>query len=509
MNATTYTDLLIIGTGIAGLSLARNIAQKNKDVQITIISKASLEECNTNYAQGGIAVVYDFIKDSFQQHINDTIKAGKGLNNPKVVEHVITEAPNRLKELLDWGVELDKNTFGSLDLGLEGGHSQNRIVHHKDKTGQEIESKLIRGVLEYSNITILSSFFVTDLLTNNNTCYGVVGYNNKNQSTTIKAAQTVLATGGSGQVFEVTSNPAVSTGDGIAMAIRAGAKITNMQYIQFHPTALYEPNKQTAFLISEAIRGFGAHIVNANQERFLFYYHPDGELATRDVVSAAITQQIKFEKVSNMWLDLRHLNQDELKTKFAKIYTYCNDSGYDTRVDLLPILPAAHYQCGGIEVDKFGATSIDNLFAIGECSQTGLHGANRLASNSLLEALVYAFDASKQLTKKRSSKESVYESIEFPSLKYKYINNSEILKFRELVKQSMTFEIILNKTTAKITYQKVVEYKRRFLKKFKNYNYNALACETYNLIVVAESILLDRLELKEFTPNTKQNVTNF
>ena len=243
------TDILIVGTGLAGLSLAKYLSEQNPNLQITLLSKTSIDECNTYYAQGGIAVVHDFIKDSYQQHIQDTLLAGKGLCDKKVVEHVITEAPARLKELIQWGVELDKNNSGELDLGLEGGHSQNRIVHHKDKTGLEIETKLIQVVQNLPNVTIKTSFFAIDVLLDNPKCIGIIGFDEKSEVTSIVAKATVLATGGSGQVFGVTSNPFVSTGDGVAMAYRAGAKLEKMKYIQFHPTALYEPNKSQAFLI--------------------------------------------------------------------------------------------------------------------------------------------------------------------------------------------------------------------------------------------------------------------
>ena len=384
------TDILIVGTGLAGLSLAKYLSEQNSNLQITLLSKTSIDECNTYYAQGGIAVVHDFIKDSYQQHIQDTLLAGKGICDKKVVEHVITEAPARLQELIQWGVELDKNNSGELDLGLEGGHSQNRIVHHKDKTGLEIETKLIQVVQNLPNVTIKTSFFATDLLLDNQKCIGIIGFDEKSEVTSIVAKATVLATGGSGQVFGVTSNPFVSTGDGVAMAYRAGAKLDKMKYIQFHPTALYEPNKSQAFLITEAIRGFGAHILNQKMERFVFQYHPDGELATRDIVSKAISDQMKKEHSQHVWLDVRHLPIETFKTKFPKVYNYCFENGIDVSKDLIPITPAAHYQCGGIVVDEMGATSIKQLFAIGECSHTGLHGANRLASNSLLEGLVFS-----------------------------------------------------------------------------------------------------------------------
>lgn len=313
------TDVVIVGTGLAGLSLAKYLSEINPKIAILLLSKTTLDECNTYYAQGGIAVVHDFIKDSYEQHIADTLSAGKGLCNEEVVKHVITSAPARLQELLTWGVELDKNDSGALDLGLEGGHSQNRIVHHKDQTGLELETKLIQVVQNLPNVTIHTSFFATDLVVEHEKCVGVIGYNSENKSVFINAKATILATGGSGQIFSTTSNPSVATGDGIAMAYRAKVQIENMQYVQFHPTAVYEPENEQAFLITEAIRGFGAHILNRKGERFLLKVHADAELATRDIVSKAISDEMTKENSENVWLDLSHLNQKELRNKFPKI----------------------------------------------------------------------------------------------------------------------------------------------------------------------------------------------
>lgn len=491
MNAIEETDLLIIGTGIAGLSLARNIAERNATIKITIISKTSIEECNTNYAQGGMAVVYDFVKDSFEQHIEDTLQAGQHLNNKKVVEHVIRKGPERLKELLNWGVELDRTFSGNLDLGREGGHSQNRIVHHKDATGHEIESNLIDGILQYSNITILSSFFVTDLWVQNGACYGCIGYNKEHTVITIKADKTILATGGSGQVFSKTSNPIVATGDGVAMAIRSQVQLSNMKYIQYHPTAMYEPRKPNAFLISEAIRGFGAYVLNDKGERFLFNYTEKGELATRDIVSEAITSEMKKGKTKYVWLDCRHLNQDSLQSKFTQIYSYCLSKDYDLNTDLIPVVPAAHYQCGGITVSKKAETSLQNLYALGECSNTGLHGSNRLASNSLLEALVYAFDLSNELLNQFSTKKENAQKVENPKLKYQFCNPDEIKVFRKKIKKLMNFNVLHNTHEAVKTLQKVQKIKSEFLKQYKHYNYTIYLCETFNIILVAESILMN------------------
>ena len=500
------TDIVIIGTGLAGLALAKYISEQNPNLQITLLSKTSIDECNTYYAQGGIAVVHDFIKDSYQQHIEDTLLAGKGICDKKVVEHVITEAPARLEKLIQWGVELDKNNSGDLDLGLEGGHSQNRIVHHKDKTGLEIETKLIQVVQKLANVTIKTSFFATDLLLENQKCIGIIGFDSKSEVTAIVAKATVLATGGSGQVFDVTSNPFVSTGDGVAMAHRAGAKLNKMKYIQFHPTALYEPDKSQAFLITEAIRGFGAHILNHKMERFVFQYHPDGELATRDIVSKAISDQMKKENFKHVWLDVRHLPIETFKTKFPKVYTYCSKNGIDVSKDLIPIAPAAHYQCGGIVVDEIGATSIQQLYAIGECSYTGLHGANRLASNSLLEAIVYAHDLAKNLVVNIDVIKN--STAKLTPIYYKNIYHDEILQFRNQLQHFMKYDSLYsnNKKTEKV-FEMVNEMSKEFNIKFKKYNSHPFLCETYNLIQTAEIILKDSLPKRNRIKSAKKDKT--
>ena len=488
------TDIVIIGTGLAGLSLAKYSSELNPNLKILLLSKTSIDECNTYYAQGGIAVVHDFIKDSYEKHIEDTLNAGKGICDEKVVKHVITEAPKRLKELINWGIELDKNQEGNLDLGLEGGHSQNRIVHHKDKTGYEIETKLIPIIENLPNVAIKTSFFATDLLMENDTCLGVIGFDDKGEPTIIEAKITVLASGGSGQVFGVTSNPFVSTGDGVAMAIRANVALKNMKYIQFHPTALYEPNKSQAFLITEAIRGFGAHILNQKGERFLLKAHKSGELATRDVVSKAISEQMKIENSKNVWLDLRHLPLEDFKNKFPKVYDYCTEEGFDSTKDLLPITPASHYQCGGIVVDAKGATDKNQLFALGECSYTGLHGANRLASNSLLEAMVYAHDVANHITEIISNSEE--KPCNTYTLKYKNIHHDEVLQFRNQLQRIMKYEAVYGTKQDIITsYQMVSEMQKRFKMKFKNYNSHPFFCVTYNLIQTAEIILKESLPL--------------
>jgi L-aspartate oxidase len=392
------TDVLVIGSGIAGLTFAIKTAIARPDAAVAVLTKSSNDMCNTARAQGGIAVVLDKVKDSFEQHIEDTMKAGKGLNDLDIVEMVVSQAPERLQELIDWGTNFDANENGELELGLEGGHSQKRIVHHRDLTGRELETKLLKKAASLSNITFHDHYFVTDLLLNKlaekTTCIGVEALDKSNGTlVNINSRVTYLATGGSGRIFSNTTNPAVATGDGVAMAIRAGAEVSGMNYIQFHPTALYSNNSQALFLISEAVRGFGAHIVNHEGKRFVFKYDPRGELATRDVVSEAIVEELKASREDYVFLDCRHLDEAAFKEHFPTIVQHCSSVGIDVMRDLIPVVPAAHYQCGGIEVNEFSRTSIRNLYAAGECAHTGLHGANRLASNSLLEALVFSHQA--------------------------------------------------------------------------------------------------------------------
>ncbi|MEC3906512.1 L-aspartate oxidase [Tamlana sp. 2201CG12-4] len=400
-------DYLVIGSGVAGLTFAVKIAEKFPTRQIVIVTKANEDESNTKYAQGGVAVVLNKEEDSFKKHIKDTLIAGDGLCDEGVVKMVIKEGPDRLEELLLWGANFDVNDAGKFDLGKEGGHSEYRIVHHKDITGFEIERALLAKAHQLSNITILSHHFAIDLVTNHHIknanpeeliCYGAYIFNQKQEEIfTIKANNTLLASGGIGRVYGHTTNPVVATGDGIAMAYRAKARIKDMEFVQFHPTALYDHNEGSAFLISEAVRGFGAYLRNENGHRFMPDYDDRAELASRDIVSQCIDNELKKSGDTHVYLDCTHLDMDEFIRHFPNIYDKCLDYHIDIKTDWIPVVPASHYLCGGVTVDKVGKTTIDNLYACGECTRTGLHGANRLASNSLLEALVYAHNIYKHL----------------------------------------------------------------------------------------------------------------
>lgn len=404
------TNYLVIGSGIAGLSFSVKMAEKFPNRSIIIVTKNAPEESNTRYAQGGMAVVQNVQSDSFQKHITDTLIAGDGLCQESIVKMVVKEGPERLKELIEWGANFDNNAEGILDLGREGGHSEDRVVHHKDLTGFEIARALLQYAKQLKNITILSFHFAIDLITEHHigekknqktSCYGAYVLNQQTKKIdTIVANATVLASGGIGNVYGHTTNPIIATGDGIAMAYRATAKISNMEFVQFHPTALYSATQEAAFLISEAVRGFGAHLRTKKGERFMLKYDTRAELASRDIVSQSIDKELKKSGDTNVYLDCTHLNIEAFKTHFPTIYKKCISLNIDLKTTWIPVVPAAHYLCGGIDVNENGKTTVKNLFACGECSNTGLHGANRLASNSLLEALVYAHRIAKYLSDK-------------------------------------------------------------------------------------------------------------
>ncbi len=396
-------DILVIGSGIAGLSFALKTAQRFPDKKILILTKANEDECNTKYAQGGIAVVTDFLKDNFEKHIADTLIAGDGLCDKEVVELVVRDGRERVNELIAWGTNFDKDEDGDYKLGREGGHSEFRVLHYKDVTGKEIERALLEKIHQQKNVEISQHHFVIDLLTQhhlgsiitrvtpNIRCYGVYVLNRfTNQIEKIESKITLLATGGFGQVYRATTNPTVATGDGVAMVYRAKGRVNNMEFVQFHPTALFEPNVSPNFLITEAVRGDGGILKRKNGEEFMQFYDDRLSLAPRDIVARAIDNEMKKSGEDCMYLDCRHMDKDNFLHHFPNIYEKCKSIGIDVFKDMIPVVPAAHYACGGIDVDEYGRTSINNLYACGECSHTGLHGANRLASNSLLEAVVYA-----------------------------------------------------------------------------------------------------------------------
>ena len=401
------TDFLVIGSGIAGLTYALKVAEACPDKKVTILTKTQSDETNTKYAQGGIAGVINFDKDSFDKHIEDTLIAGDGLCNRHIVEIVVREGVERIKEIIDWGAQFDKEPDGDFKLGKEGGHSEFRILHHKDVTGKEMERALLEAIKRKPNIELISHCFVLDIITQHHLgylitkatpdveCYGVYVLNlATNKIEKILSRITLLATGGNGQVYRTTTNPAIATGDGVAMVYRAKGRIENMEFIQFHPTALYEPGvRGQSFLITEAVRGDGGILRNHNGEAFMERYDARKDLAPRDIVARAIDNEMKVAGTENVFLDCRHFGKEKFIEHFPNIYDKCLSIGIDITQHLIPVAPAAHYSCGGIKTDEHAQTSIKNLYAAGECASTGLHGANRLASNSLLEAMVFAHRA--------------------------------------------------------------------------------------------------------------------
>jgi L-aspartate oxidase len=410
-------DFLVIGSGIAGLSYALQIADYGS---VIIITKKKDNESNTNYAQGGIASVFDS-KDSFEAHYNDTIDAGAGLCHEEAVRFMVSHGPDVIKQLIDIGVAFSRTQKGKFELGIEGGHSHHRIVHAHDFTGQEIENALLYHVKQHPNIKILQKHIAIDLITEHQTpgrdfskgvhCWGAYVLDiKKNRVKTILAKTTLLATGGCGQVYLHTSNPMIATGDGIAMAYRAGAKIANMEFMQFHPTTLFSPAGRT-FLISEAVRGYGAILRTKQGEAFMKKYDDRAELAPRDIVARSIDSEMKKSGDPCVYLDLTHKKAKEISERFPNIYNNCLKSKIDITKDLIPVVPAAHYMCGGVVVDKKGRTNIERLFVCGEAAFTGVHGANRLASNSLLEAVVFSNMAVKAAVKLKKEEEIFFPEI--------------------------------------------------------------------------------------------------
>ncbi len=397
-------DFLVIGTGVAGMSYALKVAAYGT---VCIISKTVAQESNTYYAQGGIAAVTN-LQDSYKKHIDDTIIAGDGLCNEEIVKLVVSEAPERIKELINWGADFDKNSDGDYDLAREGGHSEHRILHHKDNTGEEIQLSLMEQINQHASITVLNHYFAIDLITQHHLghhtsryqsdieCYGIYALDIRTKNVLTILAKTVfLATGGIGNIYHTTTNPTIATGDGLAMAYRAKSLIENMEFVQFHPTALYYPSERPSFLITEAIRGFGAVLRTKDKKTFMHKYDQRGCLAPRDIVARAIDNELKLSGDEYVFLDCTALDANELTAHFPNIYAKCKSLGIDITSDYIPVVPSAHYVCGGVITDKNGKTSIRNLYAAGEVASTGLHGANRLASNSLLEAVVFSHRAAK------------------------------------------------------------------------------------------------------------------
>lgn len=396
-------DFLIIGSGVAGMSYALKVADAGKG-KVALVCKTTLEEANTAKAQGGIASVTNLLVDNFEKHIEDTMIAGDFISDPVAVEQVVRNAPAGIRDLVKWGVNFDKKEDGEFDLHREGGHSEFRILHHADDTGAEIQRGLMEAVRRHPNIEILENHFAVEIITQHHLgirvtrrtpdieCYGAYVLNpDTGKVDTYLSRITLVATGGTGAIYAATSNPNIATGDGIAMVYRAKGKVKDMEFVQFHPTVLFNPKEtHPAYLITEAMRGYGGILRLPDGEEFMQKYDERGSLAPRDIVARAIDREMKIHGLDHVCLDVTHKNPEETKHHFPNIYAKCLSIGIDITKEYIPVAPSAHYMCGGIKVDLDGQSSIHRLYAVGECSCTGLHGGNRLASNSLIEAVVYA-----------------------------------------------------------------------------------------------------------------------
>jgi L-aspartate oxidase len=405
-----FTDVLIIGGGLAGLRAANAVASNQS---VFVVTKDVLRESNSNYAQGGIAGVLD-PEDCFESHVRDTLAAGGNLCDREVVEMVVREGPTRIEELVQWGTQFD-SAGGELSLGREGGHSRERIVHARgDATGAEVMRAVIERTRKAEHIEIWENAFTVDLLTYEGRCRGAIIVDSQGRTIMVWAKETLLCTGGTGQVYRESTNPSVATGDGTSLAYRAGVELRDMEFVQFHPTVLYIAGSSRS-LITEAVRGEGAHLVDSNGHRFMPDYDDRAELAPRDVVSQSIIRQMEATKHSNVYLDLSHLDHEEVHRRFPGIAEACAKFGLDVAVDRIPVRPGAHYEIGGVTVDRQGRTSMPGLWAAGEVTSSGLHGANRLASNSLLEGLVYGAHAGTAASRAAAEQPSKMEALPISS----------------------------------------------------------------------------------------------
>lgn len=486
------TDYLIVGSGIAGLSLAIKLSEFGN---VIVITKKRKAESNTNYAQGGIASVLGN-DDNFELHIKDTMGTGGGLSKYEAVEKIVKEGPDSIRELLELGVRFTKEN-GQLQLGREGGHSRNRIVHAKDLTGKEIERALLYGISKNKRIKILEYWFSIDLLTYRNikpaysakfrdkkVCYGIYAYDVKNKKIEkIVARKTILATGGLGQVYLHTTNPAIATGDGFAIGYRAGCELANMEFVQFHPTSLYEKEIEDdtqVFLISEAVRGAGAVLKTKNGKEFMHKYDKRKSLAPRDIVARAIDNELKKSGENFVYLDLSPIGKENIKKDFPHIFEQCMKRGIDITKEMIPVVPAAHYSCGGIKTGLNGKTNVKNLYACGEVTMTGVHGANRLASNSLLEAVVFS--------------DMIYNSIK--------TENRRTEKLKQINGAVMNWS---DKGTVNAEEWILIRHNKREIKEIMS-DYVGIVRSTYRLKRALRRIEMMKDEIKEFYIKTKVSV---
>ncbi len=491
-------DVIIVGTGISGIYTALNL---DEEANVLMLSKKELTLCNSALAQGGVAAVMDKDNDNQELHIRDTLIAGQYKNNLDNVKILVEQGPNDVKRLADvYGVDFDRNADGSLALTLEGGHSRRRIAHHKDTTGFEIETNLIEQVQKLKNVSVINHSVLCRLERRDGMFFADIIVNDENDRELRHeyycSKNVVLATGGIGRVYDYTTNSAIATGDGIQLAYNLGAKIANLSYVQFHPTAFADRKNQECFLISEAVRGEGAYLLNCNKERFMPNYEPERkELAPRDVVSSCIMQEEKKTGSNEFWLDISYKDPEFVKNRFPMIYKNVLEKGYDMTKEPIPIYPCQHYLMGGINVDGKGATNIEGLYAAGECSHTGVHGKNRLASNSLLEALVFsrliAEDINSRLDK-NSTSEIEYDMPE-PDKFTEEVPKGIAAEVRHIM-QSAYF-VFPNYPEAEKGLKRITELKNMLDK--GGFKITSEFVETKSLVTVAYIILTEVLERKD------------
>lgn len=485
--------IIVIGSGLAGLFFALSISEHKK---VLVLSKKESLETNTNYAQGGIAAVQD-AQDSTQNHIDDTLKAGKGLGHQKAVRIMIEQGPGLVRKLFRTGVEFTM-VNGSPELWMEGGHTRKRIWHCFDRTGESIETTLLKAVMSHPNIEVRDQSLVWDLWIEQGCCQGVILYDSSLKNFYVEPAQAVLvATGGVGQVYRYTTNSRISTGDGIAMAYRGEAEIANMEFTQFHPTSLYEPDahlKEKSFLISEAVRGNGAVLVSQDGLEIMKGKHPKESLAPRDIIAREIDSYIKKHNQNFVYLDLSKMDIENIDQKFPNIYQGCLSRGIDIKKQNIPVVPAAHYICGGIKIDVDGRTNIENLFAAGEAAFTGVHGANRLASNSLLEALVFSKRAADTVLSVEFKRPS---GVGKPNIKYLSPDKATAKQFKTLVK-NILWEyggIVRNKQGLEKGLEELEKLDQKIKEKSNSISSNGL--ELKNMMIIGKLILASALQRKE------------